>query len=402
MDPAAPDDGLPRLAAQAAALLRKRWDRSPSWLAAAPGRVNLIGEHTDYNGGFVLPLAIDRHVVIAAAPAVGAGPRLRLYSQALDAETEVGLAGPVSPEGPAWASYVRGVVDGMWRRGARPPALDAVVVSDLPLGGGLSSSAALEVASATLLAAAAGASLSPLETARLCQEAEQRFAGVPCGIMDQLASALGDPAGALLIDCQSESVRPVPLAAAAGVLVTNSQVQHALADGAYARRRAECAEAARLLAVPDLRGASPAAVEAARARLGDPIYQRARHVVGENARTLAAAAALAANDNRAAGALMYESHRSLRDDYAVSCPELDLLVDLAAEVGEAGGVWGARLTGGGFGGCTVTLVRADRAGAVAETLAREYARRTGRQTTPFLARPARGAHLLPLPGGAAP
>jgi galactokinase len=403
METAGPDE-LPRLAAQASELLRRRAGRAPAFLAAAPGRVNLIGEHTDYNGGFVLPLAIDRHVVLAAAPAAGgAGARLRLFSRELDAEVEVGLEGPVPREGAAWASYVRGVVDGLLRRGARLPALDAVVVSDLPLGGGLSSSAALEVAVATALEAASGIRLAPLERARLCQEAEQRFAGVPCGIMDQLASVMGDPAGALLIDCQSEGVQVVPLPAAeVSVLVSNSQVQHALADGAYARRRAECTEAAERLGLPDLRAASPERVEAARASLGDPVFRRARHVVGENGRTLAAARALAAGDHRTAGTLMYESHRSLRDDYEVSCPELDVLVDIARELGEAGGVWGARLTGGGFGGCTITLVRADRAGAVAETLAREYARRTGRQTAPFLARPARGAHLLPVEGGGVP
>jgi galactokinase len=400
MDGAGPD-GLQQLLSAASALLQERWGQRPMWLVAAPGRVNLIGEHTDYNDGFVLPMAIDRHVVIAAAPPADPGrPRLRIYSREVEAEVEVRLDGPVLPAGPAWANYVRGVIEGFLRRGAVLPPLDAVVVSDLPLGGGLSSSAALEVATATLLEAASGFPVPPQEKARLCQEAEQRFAGVPCGIMDQLASAMGDRDGALLIDCQSEAVRAVPLPAAeVAVLVSNSQVQHALGDGAYARRRAECIQAARTLAVPSLRAADLATVEAQRERLGEPFFQRARHVTGENARTLAAAEALAAGDHRAAGQLMYQSHRSLRDDYEVSCHELDVLVDIAREMGEAGGVWGARLTGGGFGGCTITLVRTGQAALVAATLSREYQRRTGRTTSPFLARPAQGAHLVLLPGG---
>jgi galactokinase len=393
-------DSLRALAGEAAALLQQRWGQPPAWLAVAPGRVNLIGEHTDYNGGFVLPMAIDRHVVVAAALApVGARPRLRLWSRELQAEVELPLESPVLPSEPAWANYVRGVIDGCLRRGLPLPALDAVVVSDLPLGGGLSSSAALEVATATALEAASGIRLSPVDKARLCQEAEQRFAGVPCGIMDQLASSLGDASGALLVDCESEVVRLVPLPAAQlTVLVSNSHVQHALSDGAYALRRAECASAARILGVPSLRAATVDLVEAARAQLGDALYRRARHVTSENARTVAAADALAAGDHRTAGRLMYESHHSLREDYEVSCHELDVLVDIAREMGEGAGVWGARLTGGGFGGCTITLVRADQAALVAARLSGEYARRTGRQTTPFAVRPAQGAHLAALPG----
>jgi UDPglucose--hexose-1-phosphate uridylyltransferase len=392
-------DSLRALAGEAAALLQQRWGQPAAWLAVAPGRVNLIGEHTDYNGGFVLPMAIDRHVVVAAAPApAGARPRLRVWSRELQAEVEVRLDSPVLPAGPAWANYVRGVVDGCLRRGLPVPALDMVVVSDLPLGGGLSSSAALEVATATALEAACGTAMSPVDKAHLCQEAEQRFAGVPCGIMDQLASSLGDASGALLVDCESEAVRLVPLPASElALLVSNSQVTHALADGAYALRRAECASAARILGVASLRAATVEAVEAARQQLGEPLYRRARHVTSENARTLAAAEALDAGDHRSAGLLMYESHRSLREDYEVSCHELDVLVDIAREMGEGGGVWGARLTGGGFGGCTITLVRADQAALVAATLSREYTRRTGKQTTPFLVRPAQGAHLAALP-----
>jgi galactokinase len=401
-----PGDRLAALARRAADELQRRFGRPPRWLAAAPGRVNLIGEHTDYNDGFVLPMAIDRHTVVAAAPAdTAAGPpRLRLVSLAKDVGPDqhpqaqpvsLSLDATLAPGPPRWTSYVRGVVAGVLARGARPPSLDVVVASDLPLGGGLSSSAALEVATATLLAAAGALALPTLEIARLCRRAEQEWAGVPCGIMDQLASAAGQAGQALLIDCQDETVREVALPAAdAAVLVTNTGVRHALADGTYARRRAECQRAAELLGVPSLRAATPEALAQAGALLPADIAARARHVVSENARTLAAAEALAGGDLAGAGRLMYQSHRSLRDDYQVSCPELDALVDIAGGIGEAGGVFGARLTGGGFGGCTVTLVRRDRVAEVAAALGAQYQQRTGRASEPFVVEAAPGARLL--------
>jgi galactokinase len=362
--------------------------------------VNLIGEHTDYNGGFVLPMAIDRYVVMAAAPlAVRAErPRVRIHSAALDASAEIPLDGPVRPGKPAWANYVRGVIAGFQGLGLAVPAIEALAVSEVPLGGGLSSSAAFEVATATLLEAATGTMLDRLEKARLCRRAEQDYAGVPSGLMDQATSVLGDEAGALLIDCRSELARLVPLTDPnVSVLICNSNVRHALGDGAYARRRAECDEAAQLLGVSTLRESTPEAVEAAREALGPIPHRRARHVVTENARTLAAAAALEAGDLPATGALMYESHRSLRDDFEVSCPEVDTLVEAARALGIEGGVLGARMTGGGFGGCTVNLVRTERVAPVADALAREYRRRHGRALSHFVSRPARGAHMVTVP-----
>ncbi len=368
---------------------------APRWLAAAPGRVNLIGEHTDYSGGYVLPMAIDRHVVIAAIPAPGNVGRMRTYSAALNATIDIPLDGSVTRGDPPWANYVRGVVSGFEKRGLVLPAIDAAIVSDISLGGGLSSSAALEVATATLLEAVTGSALDPREKARLCRQAEHEFAGVPCGLMDQLASALGDEAGALLIDCGLEVVRVIPFAdPSVSVLICNTGVKHALADGAYARRRTECAEAARQLGVSSLRDATPAMVEEAR-EFSDPVLRRrARHVVTENVRTLTAALHLEAREFARVGELMYESHRSLRDDFEVSSFELDTLVDIAREIGDSGGVLGARLTGGGFGGCTVTLLRAASVDIVVETLASEYLRRTGRALTSFVSRPRRGAHMV--------
>jgi galactokinase len=376
-----------------------RFGRPPQWFAAAPGRVNLIGEHTDYNGGFVLPMAIDRYAIVAAAIADDArnasGPRVRVHSTALETTVDLPLGAALSPGEPTWANYVRGVVSGFQRRGFGPPSLDVVIVSDVPLGGGLSSSAALEVATATLLEVVTGSALDPREKARLCRQAEHEFAGVPCGLMDQLASVLGDEAGALLIDCQFELVRLVPFAdPSVSVLICNTNIKHALADGAYSRRRAECAEAARQLGVPTLRDATPEMVDEARGIFDPVVRRRARHVVTENARTIDAALHLEARDFSRVGALMYESHRSLRDDFEVSCPELDVLVDVACEIGDAGGVLGARMTGGGFGGCTVSLVRTRRVAAVAEKLAAEYKRRTGCTLTHFVSGPARGAHLI--------
>jgi galactokinase len=313
----------------------------------------------------------------------------------VDRSVDIRLDGSERPGEPAWANYLRGVVSGFCQRGLAPPSLNAVILSDVPLGGGLSSSAALEVATATLLEAATGVRLDPREKARVCQRAEHDFAGVPCGLMDQLTSVFGDETGALLIDCASEEVRVVPFGDPdVEVVICNSNVKHALADGFYARRRGECAEAARLLGVSSLREATAAMVETSR-KIADPtVRRRARHVLTENLRTITAAHHLEACEFVKVGALMYESHRSLRDDFEVSSPELDALVDVAREIGEPGGVLGARMTGGGFGGCIVALVRSQHVNAVAKRLEREYAARTGHSATTFVSRPARGAGLV--------
>jgi len=389
-------DPQPAPALRAAArLFTERYGLAPRWLAVAPGRVNLIGEHTDYNNGYVLPIAIDRHVVIAAAPSRANDGRIRAYSAALDSTVDIQPDAPLDPGEPAWANYLRGVVAGFARQGVVPPAIDLAIVSEVPLGGGLSSSAALEVATATLLEAVTGHMLEPREKARLCRQAEHDFAGVPCGLMDQLASVYGDDSGALLIDCQFEVVRVVPFADPdVALLICNTNMRHALSDGAYLRRRTECVEAARELGVASLREATPEMVEAPRGIFDPTVRRRARHVTTENARTLAAADHLEKRDFSAVGKLMFESHSSLRDDFEVSSAELDVLVDIAREIGVAGGVLGARMTGGGFGGCTVTLVRSDRVDHIAETLDREYRRRTGRIPSWFVSRPARGAHMV--------
>ena len=379
---------------RAAARFAQRYGRAGSFAAVAPGRVNLIGEHTDYNDGFVFPMAIDRHTVVVGS--AGEPGRIRVYSQVLDATVDIPLGAAPTAGEPAWANYLRGVVVGFLRLGHRLPALDLLITSDVPLGAGLSSSASLEVALATALEAALGIRLPAMAKARLCQKAEQELAGVPCGIMDQATSALAEAGSALLIDCSDESVRAIPLPADVAVLVSNTGVKHNLGDGAYAQRRAECAAAAAALGVASLRASSPQAVAAAQDRLDPVIYRRALHVVHENARTLAAADAFERDDLAAVGRLMYESHVSLRDNYDVSCAELDGLVEIARGIGSAGGVIGARMTGGGFGGSTVTLVRARDAATVGARIALAYQETFARATAPFVARASRGAHTVDL------
>ena len=384
------------------AVFRECFGRPPCLAAVAPGRVNLIGEHVDYCGGFVLPMAIERDTLIVAAerPAAAGEPVARVHSTAFHETVELPLVpGRVQPGDvpvTGWSRYVAGVIAGFLERGATIPSFDAVVDSTVPLGGGLSSSASLEVAAATLLAALAGHAIEPLELALLCQRAEHEFAGVPCGVMDQCASALASPEHLLLLDCRSLDVVQVPFARPdLTVLVTNSNVRHALDDGGYAARRADCERAAAMLGVACLREATLSQVEAARGELGDTGFRRARHVVTEIARVQSAADVLTRGMWNALGELMAASHVSLRDDYEVSCPELDLLVDLAA--GEPG-VIGTRMTGGGFGGCTVTLVETARADTVMAAVSRGYRQGTGRDCTMFTTRPAAGARLVELPG----
>lgn len=384
---------LPELAGQAARCFAERHGRPPRWMAAAPGRVNLIGEHTDYNEGFVLPMAIARHTLVAAAP--HPQPRATIFSATQNDAVLIDLDAPITPSSPAWANYVRGVVAGFRQRGLRLPGFEAVILSSISPGAGLASSAALAVATATLLEAAAGHRLEPLQKALLCQEAEQNFAGLPCGLMDQFTSVMARQDHLLRLDCRTHLAEPVPLTAAeVSILIVNSNVRHELTGGEYAARRAQCEEAARRLAVPSLREASLTRLEAARDRLDPVLFRRARHVITENTRTLAAAAALQAGRWSEVGQLMYASHQSLRDDFEVSCPELDLLVTLARQLGRTNGVYGSRLTGGGFGGCTVSLVKTAAVEAITHYVGTAYREKIGFDATVFVSRPEDGARLL--------
>jgi galactokinase len=392
-----PATSLAALVKEAEDEFARQFGRPPRWIAAAPGRVNLIGEHTDYNDGFVLPMAIDRYVVVAADRSADGAKEARFYSAALGQWATVAVEGPFAPGAVAWARYAEGVVAGCRAAGLSARPFEAVVVSDVPQGGGLSSSAALEVAVATLIEAMTGAELDPLQKALLCQKAEHDFAGVPCGIMDQCTSVMGQDGALLLLDCRSRTMSLTPLADPDVVaLIVNSNVKHELNDGGYAARRRQCEKAAASLGAAALRDVEVEQLEQARNRLDDVPYRRARHVITENARTVKAAEAIRRGDWSTVGRLMVESHASLRDDFEVSCEELDLLVALAT-AGPANGVIGSRMTGGGFGGCTISLVRRAALDAVSSHISEGYFRKTGRQAAVFATRPVDGARVMKSP-----
>jgi galactokinase len=374
-------------------LFERCFGRAPRWLVAAPGRVNLIGEHTDYNDGFVLPMAIERYMVMAGN--VNPNRTVTLHSVTTGETATFGIRGPITRGEPAWSNYVRGVVAGFQSRTKKLSGFDTVIDSSLPYGGGLASSAALEVAAATLLEAISGRALDPIEKALLCQQAEHEFGGVPCGIMDQFTSVLAQENHALLLDCRSRKATPVRMAdPSVTVMIINTHVRHKLADGEYARRRAECETAARILEVPALRDATLKALQAARKRIPPVVFRRARHVITENDRTLEAARALQTADWAAAGQLMFASHASLRDDYEVSCPELDAIVEIAKGIPRKEGMFGCRMTGAGFGGCAVSLVQTDAVNLIMRKFEHAYEQKTGTHATIFSSRPAAGARVL--------
>ena len=361
----------------------------------APGRVNLIGEHTDYNDGFVLPVAIEAGIELAARPR--ADREVRLHAADLGETVAFSLAEPLrrDPDHP-WSDYVRGVLWALGRAGIALPGMDVAFGGDLPRGAGLSSSAAIEVATALAVRALSGFEMGPGAVARLCQEAENEFVGVRCGIMDPLASLQATAGHALFLDCRSLAVEQVPLALGDHVLaVCQSGVSHALAGSEYNARRRECAAGvevlrARFPAIRSLRDATLAEVEACRADLDPVVFRRCRHVVTENARVLEAVAALREGDLARLGRLMDASHASLRDDFQVSCPEVDLLVDLARGTP---GVLGARITGGGFGGSTVNLVARGALEAFRARVGDEYRRRTGIESRLFTTAAGAGARV---------
>jgi galactokinase len=380
-----------------AAQFARAYGHAPRWIAAAPGRVNVIGEHIDYNDGFVLPMAIERHTVIAAAPAAGGAARVELRSaERSDQPATIDLTKPLKPfpKG-TWANYPAGVVAGFMARGVKVPGFDAVIHSTVPLGGGLSSSAALEVSMATLLEAITGKALDPVDKALLCQQAEHQYAGVPCGIMDQFISVMGRKDHLLLLDCRSRKTELVPMSdPSVALLVVNTNVKHELTGGEYAKRRAQCEAAAKALGVASLRDTTAAVLEKAAGGMDAVVFRRARHVIGEIERTTQAARAIRASDWAQAGRWMYASHDSLRDDYEVSCAELDAVVAIARGIGPKGGVFGCRMTGGGFGGCAVALVKTDAVKAITNKIKADYNRNTGIEAAVFESRPAAGASLL--------
>ncbi len=376
---------------------RDEFGRPHELRVRAPGRVNLIGEHTDYNDGFVLPSAIDRAITILAS--MRSDGRIAAVSVDFSQRTEFETVDQSKDDAAPWSNYLRGVVAQFRKRGLDVPGMNLLVAGDVPIGAGLSSSAALEVATAETIRRLGGHPIGKTDMALLCQAAEREFVGVQCGIMDQFVSTLAEEGSALFLDCRDLTYSHVPLRFDARIVVCDSRVRRTLAGSAYNRRRAECEEAVRLLraaggGIAALRDVDPARLEEQRAHLPGPIDRRARHVVTENARVLRAVEFLKRNESGSFGDLLYRSHESLRDDYEVSCPELDLLVDLARR---QPGTLGARMTGAGFGGCTVNLVRSGEIDRFRREVARAYMDGTGREPLIYVCVPSAGVSSEPVP-----
>ncbi len=387
------DDSPPPLSAYAQRFAQAH-GQAPVWAAAAPGRVNLIGEHIDYNDGFVLPAAINREVTMLAAPLETA--EIRLRSESYDQETTLSLSDLPNAEDTEWpwVKYLLGVLAGFARVGIKVPGMRVSIESTVPVGSGLSSSAALEVAFATLLEQVTGAALPRRQKALLCQRAEHEFAGVPCGIMDQFASVLGERDHFLLIDCRSIDIQPIAFQdPAMTLLISNTNVSHSLASGEYAKRKAQCDHALHQLGQPSWRFVTEDQLAAASGLLDELHFRRARHVVTEIKRTQQAVDAIGERAWGELGDLMAASHASLRDDFEVSCAELDLVVEMASDLGQDRGVYGARMTGGGFGGSVVSLVATAQAEHLAEVYQKRYKLHTGNDLEVFTTRPCAGARV---------
>ncbi|MGA8406052.1 MAG: galactokinase [Candidatus Acidiferrales bacterium] len=357
----------------------------------APGRVNLIGEHTDYNDGFVMPVAMDLYTWVAAAPRDDG--RVHVYSKNLSEQAEMDLHdGDLRGQG-HWSAYALGVAASLRLAGQEIHGANLLVEGKVPMGAGLSSSASLEVAAGYALLATSGMSLDPVELAKICQRAENEFAGARCGIMDQMIACCGRANYALLLDCRSLEFQLLPLFHDAQFVVCNSMVKHDHAAGEYNARRADCETATRILSaeipgVRALRDVTLLDLEHFAQSLPEVVYRRSRHVVSENARVIAARSALERGDPELFGRLMRESHRSLRDDYEVSCPEVDTLVELACA---QDGVYGSRMTGGGFGGCTISLVQRSKVAEFGTVLAQRYEQSTGKKPDVYIFQASDGA-----------
>ena len=369
---------------------QRRFGEEPSFLARAPGRVNLIGDHTDYNDGFVFPMAIDREVWLA----VRARPdrRVSVYSMDFEEDASFGLDDGAARRG-GWVEYLRGVAWALEDDGRPTRGWEGVAAGDVPVGAGLSSSAALELATARTFAAVSGVVWQPVAMARIAQRAENEWVGVNCGIMDQLISAAGAAGHALLIDCRSLETQLVLVPDSVAVVVLDTGTRRGLVDSAYNERRAQCEAAARFFGVRALRDVDVATFAAREAELDTVTRKRARHVITENARTLEAARLLALGEVAGVGALMDESHASLRDDFEVSRTELDTMVELARRDDAC---LGARMTGAGFGGCAVALVRREGADALARGVSQAYTEAVGLKPSVYVCAASPGASVESL------
>jgi galactokinase len=370
---------------------QNQFGRAPV-IVSAPGRVNLIGEHTDYNDGFVLPMAIDRKITIGGS--LRNDDTVRLYSLNFYEMAEFSITS-LKKVG-KWTDYVQGVIDELRKAGKRVKGFEAVLYGDVPLGSGLSSSAAIEVATAFFLAQLNGIEMVPEDMAKLCQRAENRFVGMNCGIMDQFISRLGQKGYALYVDCRDLHYEQIPFELDGySVVICNSHVKRQLVNSAYNERRAQCEEGVRLLksklgTITALRDVSSAQLATYKSLLPPIVYQRCRHVITENERVMKAVEVLKRGDIRQFGELLNQSHESLRTDYEVSCVELDYLVEIARQVN---GTVGSRMTGAGFGGCTVSIVQETSLGDFETTILEEYAKRTGITAEIYVSKAEDGAQV---------
>jgi galactokinase len=378
---------------------RGRFGGEPQGIARAPGRVNLLGEHVDYNDGFVLPAAIDRATCLAFRLS-GSGDSCVAaadFAEEIQLSTR-GIESKTNAEGkplPGWALYPAGVAWSLAQAGEQTPGLDAVYSSDVPTGAGLSSSASVELAFAAAWQSVSGGRLSAMELAKLCQKAENQYVGVNCGIMDQFASACGRQGHALLLDCRSLEWQAIPLPDGVSIVIADTAVRRNLVDSAYNDRRAACEQAVRILreALPEIRALRDVRQKdfnRLEFHLPEGIRKRAQYVIEETERMRTAPILLRQGDLRGFGRLMNECHAGLRDLYGVSCQELDAMVEIAQSLP---GCLGARLTGGGFGGCTVNLVESTTAESFARELSTRYGSRTGKRAEVYICKAADGAQV---------
>lgn len=374
--------------ARVVAAFTERFGEAPAVVVRAPGRVNLIGEHTDYNDGFVLPMAIDWAAWIALRPRDDG--EVLIHSLDFDSSAAFSL-GNLQNTQSGWTEYVKGMAWVMQAAGFTLQGWEGVMVGNVPIGAGLSSSAALELATARAFAKVSGIDWHPANMALLAQRAENEWVGVNCGIMDQMISAAGEAGHALLIDCRSLETKSVPLPADTRVVVLDTSTRRGLVDSAYNERRQQCESAAAFFEVGALRDVTLVQLEAAESELDPVVYRRARHVVSENARTEAAAAAMLAGDAVKLGELMNESHVSMRDDFEISSEALNAIVEAAQRVG---GCYGARMTGGGFAGCGVALVAVTAVEAFTAAVTTAYKAKTGLDAVLYVCEASKGASIV--------
>lgn len=360
---------------------------SAELLVQAPGRVNLIGEHTDYNDGFVLPCAINYSTIVASKKR--SDYLVNVIAIDFNGKDHFQLNQPIVKSEHDWANYVRGVFKYIQETYPKFTGVDLIIHGNVPLGAGLSSSAALEVSIATTIKTLYNLSIDPKELAKICQKAENKFVRMNCGIMDQFISTLGEQDHALLVDCRNLETQSISMPKNLSVVIINSNVKHGLVDSEYNLRRQQCEEAASILNVSKLRDATIELLEKHKNEMSDVVYRRARHIITENARTINAAKALTKNDIATISELMQAGHLSMKDDFEITVPAVDCLVDIVkAEIGNKGGV---RMTGGGFGGCVVALVPNEMVEQVRKAVENQYHAQTGLKESFYLCHAMNGA-----------